>query len=783
MPRNRKRVFRLLALPAALAALPGAGALAAEATLEEVLVTAQRVETNIQTTPVAVTAVSADFIDRFGLRNVTSLQNAAPNLVFNSGTGGSSSQVSAFIRGVGEFDFLLTTDPAVGLYVDGVYMARTFGSNLELSDVERVEILRGPQGTLFGKNNIGGAISVSTRKPTGSGETRLQASAGNYSAVYLDGYTDQAISPTLAIGASALYRKADGWQRRPGPDGAEEDKAGARVTLAWTPSDTVESVLSAEVVDQDQTSNANVMLVFVPGQDFFSPLFNGFVSPANPCCTTNSLKRSNAEGPLNVDDLDGHAFTWTTTWEFAPEVSLKSITGYRKMEAHFGRDGDNSALDYNGDVHDETHRQFSQEFQLTGSGERLNWVAGAYFFDERTRDQTELVTSSGLFDALNGLGAIADLTDFTSPLTQLYLARYFLDFNLDFDNRQETRDYAAYFNLDFALTDKLSLQAGLRYTDETKEFEQYALRKESNSSLFLFTNPFTGQPDESVLTTPSDSCGDVYDRGTRYDCKETWDDISPRLGLTYAFSDELFGYLVASRGFRSGGFDGRPTERSGINDYKPEHLRSYEAGLKALLADNRVRLNTAVFYNEYDDKQVLLSFGTTVVTQNAAEATIWGVESELEAAVTDRFSLRGSIGYTEGEYDEWFDPNAVGGPADYSDRKLRNNPEWTANLAAIYEAPLAGGTLRLSGNASYVDDMYLDSENAEVLHAGSRTLLDAGISWATADERWEVGVLGKNLSDEQELVSGFNGQQFFGYAEGFYNAPRRYFLTLKFNTR
>jgi iron complex outermembrane receptor protein len=284
-PVHRKRsiAFRSLIVPAALGVLPVAGAIAAEGTLEEVVVTAQRVETNIQTTPVAVTAVSADFIDRFGLRNVTSLQNAAPNLVFNSGTGGSSSQVSAFIRGVGEFGFLLTTDPAVGLYVDGVYMARTFGSNLELADIERVEILRGPQGTLFGKNNIGGAISVTTRKPTGSGETRLQASAGNYSAVYLDGYTDQAISPTLAIGASALYRKADGWQRRPGPDGAEEDKAGARVSFAWTPSETVESILSAEIAKQDQTSNANVMLTFVPGQDFFSPLFNGFVSPANPC--------------------------------------------------------------------------------------------------------------------------------------------------------------------------------------------------------------------------------------------------------------------------------------------------------------------------------------------------------------------------------------------------------------------------------------------------------------------------------------------------------------------
>lgn len=771
-------------LAAALGTAPG---LAAAATptggLEEIMVTAQRVEENIQTTPVAVTALSADFLDRFALRNVTSLQNAAPNLVFNAGTGGSSSQVSAFIRGVGEFDFLLTTDPAVGLYTDGVYMARTFGANLELADVERVEVLRGPQGTLFGKNNIGGAISITTRKPTGSGDSRFQVSAGNYSSFYFDGYTDQRLTDTLSIGASILYRKSQGWQKRPGANGGEEDKLGGRVTLAWAPSDSFESVLSGEFIAQDQTSNANVMLTFVPGQDFFSPLFNGFVSPTDPCCTPNSLTRSKAKGPLNRDNLDGAAVTWTNTWQLSDAITLKSITGYRTTHADFGRDGDNSALDYNGDVHNEHHHQFSEELQASGSVDRFKWVAGAYFFNENTRDQTQLVTASGLYDSLNALGAFADLTDFTNPLTQLYLARYALDFNLDFDNRQKTTDYAVYLNTDFALTDRLSLQAGVRYTNEKKEFKQYALRAESNSSLFLPTNPFTGVLDESNVTPPSKRCSDVYDSGTRYKCEDTWTDVSPRLGLTYQWSDDIFAYLVASRGFRSGGFDGRPTALSGINDYKPEHLDSYELGLKTLLADRRVRLNTAVFYNKYDDKQVLLSFGTTVVTQNAAKATIYGLESELEAAVTDRFTVRGSVGYTKGKYDKWFDPNAFGGPADYSDRKLRNTPELTANLAGIYDLPAGAATIRLLGNLSYVDDMYLDSENAEILHADARTLVDAGVFYIAPNDRWELGLQGKNLTDEKELVSGFNGLQFFGYAEGYFNPPRRYFLTLKYNSK
>lgn len=744
--------------------------------LEEVVVTAQRVEHNLQSTPVAVTAITSDFLDRFDLRNLTSLQNAAPNLVFNPGGGGSSSQVNAFIRGVGEFDFLLTTDPAVGLYMDGIYMARTFGATLELADVERVEVLRGPQGTLFGKNNIGGAISVTTRKPTGSGASRAQLSVGNYSSVSADLYTDQALSETLSLGASLLYRKSDGWQVRPGRDGGQENKLGGRATLAWKPSDAFDSTLSLEFISQDQTSNANVMIAFVPGADFFSPLFNGFVAQPNTCCTVNSLKHSAAEGPLNRDNLHGTAFTWTNSWQLTDAVQLKSITGLRQTHADFGRDGDNGAFNYNGDMHNEHHNQFSQEIQASGKTDRFNWVGGVYYFKERTRDQTQLVTASGLYDALNALGP-------THP-SGLWFARYALDFNLDFDNRQTTEDYAAYINGDLKFTDRLSLEAGVRYTKEKKAFSQYALRRESHSSLFLPTNPFTGLLDESTVTPPSDKCSDVYDQGTRYDCSASWSDVSPRLGLTYQWSDDVFGYVSASRGFRSGGFDGRPTQLSGVNDFKPEHLKSYEVGLKTLLADHRVRLNTAAFYNQYDDKQVLLIFGTTVVTQNAAKASVYGFETDLDAAVTEHFMLRGSLGYTHGKYNRWFDPNAVGGPADYSKRKLRNAPEWTANLAGVYDLPVRdGAVVRLLGNLSYVADMYLDSENSAVLHAGARTLVDAGIFYVGRDERFEVGVQAKNLTDAQELVGGVNLLSFFGYAEGYYNAPRRFFLTVKYHTR
>ena len=296
--------------------------------------------------------------------------------------------------------------------------------------------------------------------------------------------------------------------------------------------------------------------------------------------------------------------------------------------------------------------------------------------------------------------------------------------------------------------------------------------------------PFTGQLDESNVTPPTSKCSDVYASGTRYDCEASWSNVSPRLGFTYQWSDDVFGYAAASKGFRSGGFDGRPTELSGVHDFKPENLTSYEFGLKTLLADHRLRLNTSVFYNKYDDKQVLLVFGTTVVTQNAAKATIYGFETDMDAAVTEHFTLRGSLGYNHGRYDKWLDPNAPGGPADYSSRKLANAPEWTANLAGVYDVPLHdGAVVRLLGNVSYAADMFLNAQNSPILHAGSRAISDAGIFYVADRGRWQVGAEVKNVTDTKVLVGGFDVISFFGYAEGYYNPPRRYFLTFKYKTQ
>ena len=737
--------------------------------LQEVTVTAQRVEENLQTTPVSMTALSGDFLQKFDVARVTSLETVSPNLNFFSGTGGSSSQVSAFIRGVGQFDFLLTTDPAVGLYVDGVYLARTFGNNLELNDVAQVEVLRGPQGTLFGKNSIGGAINVTTLTPTGSGRTDFRASVGNYDSYALDAYTDVRLADNLALGISLMARKSDGWEDRPLADnGGKEEREGGRAILSWTPSDTFSSRLSAEFSAQAQPSSANVMIAYDPKAAVvpFLQLFNAFVAP---CCTPpTNIDQSGAEGPLVRDDLHGLAASWINEWKLGGDVSLKSISAYRYMHADFGRDGDNSYVDYNGDVHNEHDTQITQELQASGSASRLKWVAGAYYLQERTTDQTNLVTAEGLFQALSTLPQ-------NNPL---YLARYALDFNLYFDNHQTTKDYAGYFNGEYAFTERLSLQAGVRYTDETKDFSQF-VENDVGTTIFLPVNPITGAVNTSNTSVPSPACSSLQDVGRAYTCTTKADEWSPRASLNMKWNENVFEYLQWSRGFESGGINGRPTSVAEIADYKPEYLNSTELGLKTLLLDHRLRLNTAVFYDKYSDIQVLLTEGASVVIQNAAKATVYGLEEDVQAAVTTHWSLQGSLGYLHNEYNNWSD--SLGS---YTWRKLQDAPEWTANIASAYETHVASGAgVRFTTNVAFMSWMFLDAANSPVLRAPSRTLLDASVFYLAPSGRWDLGVEGKNLSDQRVLTSGYNGLAFFGYAEGTYTPPRRFWLTFHYHLR
>ncbi|MBW2942196.1 TonB-dependent receptor [Zhongshania aquimaris] len=703
------------------------------ATLEEVLVTARKREENLQQTPIAVTALNGDALARAGISKLTAIDRQAPNLTFTVGTGGGGSTVNAFIRGVGETDFIITTDPTVGLYMDGVYIARTFGANMELKDVDRVEVLRGPQGTLFGKNSIGGAINVVSRKPDGSSEAELEFTVGSRNHHGVSFYGQTPLSDDVSASFSYLQNKADGWQSRPGTDAGNIDQATARFIINWMPSDNFESTFSLDWSDQEQTGYPNVMLSFQDGS-FYGDTWNA-LNPTSPCCTPNSdIDKSQAEGPLPNDDVNGLGLNWTNTWQLG-EVELKSITGYRETDALFGRDGDNSRQNYTGDLHDLEHEQFSQEIQLTGQNSLFDWVAGVYYFEEKSLDLTDLII-------IEGAG-----------------------FSTRYDNKQESTSYAAYANINYMLTDSLNIYGGLRHTVEEKNFQQQI-------SSYDFGTPYAFP----IPGMPVDSCS--YDiTQTAFDCSQEWSNTSPKLGLSYQFNDDMMAYAHVSRGFRSGGYNGRAFgSAADLQEYEPETLTGYEAGLKAELLNRSLRLNAAIFRNDYEDIQLLITRAGSVATENASKATISGVELEATWLPSDAWQFQAGLGYLKDDSEGWIDSTG-----DFTDTELKQTPDWTVNFATDYRIDLgSNGTILARADMKYTSGYYLNAVNTEQLVVDGHTTFNASITYEPLNQQWEVSLRGINLSDKRVLNAGFDGSGFFGFVEGSYTRPATYLLSAKY---
>lgn len=704
------------------------------AVLEEVIVTARKREENLQQTPIAVTALNGEALARAGINQLTSIERQTPNLTFTVGTGGGGSTVNAFIRGVGETDFIITTDPTVGLYMDGVYIARTFGANMELKDVDRVEVLRGPQGTLFGKNSIGGAINVVTRKPDGSSDAEVELTAGSRNHRGVSFYGQSPLNDTLAASFSYLQKKADGWQTRPGKDAGNIDQATARLIFNWIPSDSIESTFAVDWNEQEQTGYPNVMLSYQNGS-FFGDAWNA-MNPTSPCCTPNSdIDKSDAEGPLPNDDVDGFGLNWTTSWQLGT-VEMKSITGYRETDALFGRDGDNSSENYTGDIHDLKHEQFSQELQFTGENDVFDWVAGVYYFEEKSLDLTDLII-------IEGAG-----------------------FSTSYDNKQESTSYAVYANVNYALTDALNVYAGLRHTVEKKEFEQQI-------SSYDFGTPHVFP----IPGTPVDSCH--YDAAlTAFDCSQDWSNTSPKIGVSYQVSDDTMAYAHVSRGFRSGGYNGRAFgSASDLQEYDPETLTGYEAGIKAELLSRSLRINAAVFHNDYEDIQLLITRAGSVATENASKATIAGAELEAIWLPSDSWQLQVGIGYLKDDSDGWVDSTG-----DFTDTELKQTPDWTVNLATDYRFDLGStGSIMARVDMKYASGYYLNAVNTEQLFVDGHTTFNASATYQPVSQNWELSLQGANLSDKRVLNSGFDGSGFFGFVEGSYNRPRTYLLNFKYH--
>tara|TARA_B110001452_G_scaffold52783_1_gene40255 strand:+ start:4777 stop:7110 length:2334 start_codon:yes stop_codon:yes gene_type:complete len=707
------------------------------ALLEEVVVTARKRDEGLQDAPLSVAAFSGDSLEARGFTNIAEVGSITPNLTYqnNPAIAGSSSVATVYIRGVGQRDFLGTIDNGVGFYIDDVYISRTVGATVDLLDVERIEVLRGPQGTLFGRNNVGGAISLYSKNPTEDFGGYMSGTMGTDGLYKVRGSINVPLSDTVLANFSGMKGKQDGYVDRPaGGDLGDDDVTAFRGKLLWSASDTLEVSLGFDYSSEDENGPA-FLLIDVDEVGQFGNSFPGFynnitqgdtcgygaVGPfsPNPICYNDQY--------VSEDNL-GTAPTYSTTdvwgtnlsikWDISDSLTLKSITGYRDLDAVFARDADASPLTIVHFFDDFQSEQFSQEIQLLGSSfnEKLDWIVGAYYFDEETYNQNILEFAIATFDSQN---------DITSESSALFT--------------QGT----------YHVTDQLDVTVGVRYTDEEKTFSPNQVVVSSNIGL-----P-SGTP--------------ILPMGVnKIDAQET----TPMLNVAYSVTEDFMLYGNYSEGFRSGGFVQRIfPPRPDVVDFAPEFVESFEAGFKYSNDDRTLVVNGAVFNMDYDDIQVRVPQGVAQVEQNVGEAEIRGAEFELKWQPAESWFIEVGVGYTDADYtaieidissipldDEGNLTADLSNP--YSviqqDNEFDHVPEWSGNMSVSKEFLADSGAslvVRLGG--TYHSGYFNDPLNLPQIKTPELAIFDLTAVWTSPDEKYNVNTGIKNLTDEKYLASGF----------------------------
>jgi iron complex outermembrane receptor protein len=736
----------------ALAQDPIAAGRTASGGLEEVTVTARKRDENVQNTPVSMVALSGADIEARSVASFKDLTSIAPNLEINGGIpngGGSAAQL--FIRGVGQDDYAFPNEPGVGLYIDDVYVARSAGGDFGFMDIERIEVLRGPQGTLYGRNTIGGAVKVITEKPDGEFGARLSATVGDYDRRDFQGSVKFGLGENWSAKVAAGTRERDGLGTNfRGQDLGETDQQMARGALRFNPSSDLDVVFRADWLRQRQAGPAGSMVFFQEVPGVTDGLINGLLAPITAAelglqppfdqYGAAYVRTLDACGECVFDSggneetrdwADSLGLSATVEWSIG-DVAAKSITAYREQELDVRRDSEHTPFEIVRVDNPEESETISQEFQFTGTSfdGRLQWVTG--LFAMRDEGESELLAPllSGLFDLI------------AFDLTALINAEY------------EGQSYAAFGEGTWAFTDRLGITVGGRVTRDEKEYV-YGLRRPESGAEPL---PPTTQ-------------------------EETWTEFLPKVGFEFQQTDSLLWFGNVSRGYKAGGYNARALSGNPPVAYDPEFITQFELGVKSRFADDRVQLNAAVFMSDYEDIQLLsvvdLGGGNVETTiSNAAEATILGAEIELTALVVENLEASLGVGLLDTEYDDIGESAQTAGIT--LDNKLINAPETSINAALDYRWPFANGaSLNFRADASYREEQYRDAKNNVQLRADSYTIVNARIAFRSADDRWEAAMFGTNLGDELYITNGVEVLG-LGYIEAYYNRPREWGATLTY---
>ena len=738
--------------------------------LEEVVVTARKKEESLQDAPVAVTAFTGNELEAKGLNNIVDLSGFVPNLnIGTNGFAGAGNYSAAInIRGLGQTEFLPHLDPAVGIYIDGVYYGRAVGAAMELVDLERVEILRGPQGTLFGKNTIGGAINLVSKKPNGEDSGYLNLTLGSGSRKDMKGSYDMSLSTDLAAKFSVSIR--DGGEfgesinyatKKKLGDLGGRDSASFRAAFAWQASDQTSVDFAFDTSDRSDDKSVNglialdpsagaglgglwLALVGIPSGQFLLPDYiTGDPDKTYASIFPNELEVSGANLTIESD------LGWAT---------FKSITSKRDMEAKFGRDGDIDGVNFSSTYDQQKQDQTSQEFQLSGQNDNLSWIVGTFYFDESYYDHNDVYQGPGMYQVLETFpGQLAG-----TPCSPPWIApgckgnpiNVALDIQIDVTNIVDVESTAFYSQITYSLTDQLNITAGARVTDEEKS---------------VYGNQYKPASQTYVLKASTNI--------------ESWKETTTMFAVDYHINDNLMTYISFSEGFKSGGFNPRPVGTSTQKPFGPEYVESTEIGFKSELFDRRLRLNAAFFSSDYKDLQFSVnrfnqSTGTLeLLVGNAAEAEINGYEIELQAVLSERLSLRASLGNTDFEITGLYPGTS---PEITLNTKQALSPENTSALSLIYSAPMYKGTATLRLDYNHQDETFADIQNTSQLKIKANEMVNARATYESSSN-WELALFGTNLSDERVIDGGTSNFTSFGHIEATYSRPREYGVSLKIN--
>ncbi|NOZ65038.1 MAG: TonB-dependent receptor [Alphaproteobacteria bacterium] len=686
--------------------------------LEEIVVTARKREEGLQNTPISITAVSSEGLEKRQIISMDQVSNITPNLTINTSSAfsGSSQTPAVFLRGIGQTDFTLNTDPGVGIYVDGVYISRSVGALLDLVDVERVEILRGPQGTLFGRNTIGGSISITSNKPSDDFSGNAKVTIGSDNWLVLSGNISLPISDSLKAKITIQNQDRDGYVTRTA-DGiklGDDNSTSFRGALLWTPTEKLSFYFVGDYTTARE-NGAPLSLTKVNEAAPFVAIHNIFVAPGlvptmgngafyNAQYVTGNLYETAGTEPV-FSDLDVWGLMLTAEYQ-GDMFDVKSITSYRNLDSKFSRDGDGSPLKINATANVFTYDQFSQEVQFLGRGlnDRMNWILGLYYFEESGDDNNTV--DFGYIKFRSG-GAV------------------------------KNKSYAAFFQTTYDVTDKLSVTGGLRYTDETKKFNPV-------TSVLVQRVPLPVPPFPPFLNFTNGQL--LVPQGQVETGVGKW---TPMINLAYQWTEGLMTYGTFSQGFKSGGFTQRIFPAlTAVPSFNPETVNVYEAGFKYSGLEGRMRLNGSAYYTDYANLQVTVQIGVAPTTQNAAQAEIKGFELEMQLIPVERMQVDLGIGYIDAKYTA-LDNQVVGISLN---SKLPGTSEWTLNGAVSYVFDIGNsGTLTPRLDWSYRSEFFFDANNT--MKEDGYHLLNASMMY-DYDDNWRITFFVKNLTNKTYFTHG-----------------------------